>query len=347
MLKINLLGFFITMKTQLFLLFFSLLLFSSCEKAFINNADNSPRGNFEAFWQEVDRIYPYFEAKGINWDEIYDQFSPQVTDNTNPEDLFNTLSDMAYLLQDGHVDVYSPYGTASFDFKEGHPLNEPTHALTYMDDRISNSVLTFATVKDLDSIGYIQIRTFAGSISEFERIEEIINDFQDKKGIIIDVRSNGGGSDFNSLTIAGRFADKSRLYRLVTFRNGPEWDDFADWTHHYVDPMGSKQFHKPVVLLTNRSCFSACEGFTRMMKVFPNVTMVGDTTAGGSGSPLFRELPNGWEYRLSTWLVAEPETFDVLEGKGIAPDIQINISKADSLAGIDTILEKAIELIEE
>ena len=183
-------------------------------------------------------------------------------------------------------------------------------------------------------------------MSDFNKIEELVTDFQDKKGIIIDVRGNDGGSDFNSLAIAGRFADEARLYRLITFRNGPEWDDFADWTEHYVLPMGLTQFTKPIVLLTNRGCFSACEGFTRMMRAFPYVTVVGDTTAGGSGSPFFRELPNGWEYRLSTWLVAEPGSFDVLEGEGLPPDVTVHISAADSLAGIDRILEEAISLFQ-
>ncbi len=336
-----------TMKKHRFLLLFIFLTFTTCEKALLTEADNTPRSNFEAYWKDVDRNYPYFIAKGINWDEVYNEYSPQITDKSSNEDLFSTLSAMTLLLQDGHVDLRSPYGVTSFDFAEGHPFNEPSHALSYVEERISNSVLTFGVVKDRTDIGYIRIQTFAGNISEFERIDEIIEKFKDKKGIIIDVRSNGGGSDFNSLTIAGRFADKSRLYRLVTFRDGPEWDDFAEWTQHFVTPMGLRQFNKPVVLLTNRSCFSACEGFTRMMKAYPNVTMVGDTTAGGSGSPLFRELPNGWEYRVSTWLVAEPETFDVLEGKGLPPDIQVNISKADSLAGIDTILEQAIEILDQ
>ncbi|RMG88622.1 MAG: hypothetical protein D6714_00380 [Bacteroidetes bacterium] len=335
------------MKRRIGYLVLVVLVVAGCEKLFIDSPDNSVRGNFEAFWLDVDRIYPYLVAKNIDWDEVHDQYSAQITDQTTEKELFGILSEMVQILEDGHVNVWSSYGNASFDFAAGHPVNSNYHALNYIDNRISNSVLTFGTVKGHSDIGYIQIRTFGGSMSEFNRIEEIVQAFETTtKGVILDIRSNGGGSDLNGLIVAGRFADQSRLYRLITFRNGPEWTDFAPWSEHYVNPMGAVQYTKPVVVLTNRSCFSACEGFTRMMKVFPNVTVVGDTTAGGSGNPIYRELPNGWEYRLSTWLVAEPGSFDVLEGKGLPPDIQVNITEADSLAGIDRILEKAIELLD-
>ena len=320
-----------------------LLIALGCEKVFIEDADNSPMGNFEAFWQDIDRHYPYIQAKNIDWDAVYNEYQGQINSNTSDQELFDVLSEMVQILEDGHVNVWSPFGSASFDFTANHPYNSEVHALDYIENRISNPVLTFGRIKGHTDIGYIQIRTFGGSLSDFNRIDEIVQDFQDTKGIIIDIRSNGGGSDFNGLTIAGRFADETRLYRLITFRDGPEWDDFADWTEHFVNPMGNTSYQNPIIVLTNRSCFSACEGFTRMMKAFPNVMVVGDTTAGGSGSPFFRELPNGWEYRLSTWLVAEPVTFDVLEGRGIPPDIQVDISEADSLDGVDTILERAIE----
>jgi len=36
-----------------------------------------------------------------------------------------------------------------------------------------------------------------------------------------------------------------------------------------------------------------------MMRVNPNITLIGDRTGGGGGTPAFLELPTGWMYRFS------------------------------------------------
>ena len=166
------------------------------------------------------------------------------------------------------------------------------------------------------------------------------------KGIVVDVRNNGGGSDRNSKTVASRFFDEKRLFRYVRYRNGPRHSDFTDFIPDYIEPEGKTQFTKPVILLTNRRCFSATEDFVLAMRILPQVTVVGDTTGGGAGNPVLRVLPNGWLYRLSRWIeyTSEKESF---EGIGFAPDILVGISPADSLSGKDTILETAIRMLEQ
>ena len=82
------------------------------------------------------------------------------------------------------------------------------------------------------------------------------------------------------------------------------------------------------------------------MQVQPQVTIVGDTSGGGTGNPIFRELPNGWIYRLSTKYAVTADNL-LVDGKGISPDIAILTSVEDSINGIDRILEKGIEIIEQ
>jgi C-terminal processing protease CtpA/Prc len=81
------------------------------------------------------------------------------------------------------------------------------------------------------------------------------------------------------------------------------------------------------------------------MKVLPQVTIVGDTTGGGTGNPIYRELPNGWVYRLSTEYRAEADNY-IVDGKGVAPDFYVLTTVPDSIKGLDRILEKGIEIIE-
>ena len=80
------------------------------------------------------------------------------------------------------------------------------------------------------------------------------------------------------------------------------------------------------------------------MQVLPSVTIVGDTTGGGVGNPVFRELPNGWTYRLSTETDADAQG-RIMEGVGVFPDVPVPTTAADSANGIDRILEKGIDII--
>ncbi len=132
-------------------------------------------------------------------------------------------------------------------------------------------------------------------------------------------------------------------FRRYKYRTSPEHDEFSGWIEDFISPAGPRQFTGPVFVLTNRGSFSAAEDFVLAMRQFPHVQTLGDTTGGGTGNPVFRELPNGWAYRFSTWVMEGPNGFN-FEGAGIPPDHLVNISRQDSLAMRDMILEKAIEL---
>ncbi len=79
------------------------------------------------------------------------------------------------------------------------------------------------------------------------------------------------------------------------------------------------------------------------MRQLPNVTIVGDRTGGGSGLPFSSELPNGWSVRFSASPIYDPD-MQHLEF-GIDPDVKVDISSDDYNNNIDTIIEKAREII--
>ena len=51
------------------LLFFVVILFSSCEKA--DNYTMDARTNFEALWTIMDEHYCFFEYKDVDWKKVY------------------------------------------------------------------------------------------------------------------------------------------------------------------------------------------------------------------------------------------------------------------------------------
>lgn len=332
-------------KTLFFLIV--LVVFTACEKVvYDKNNYNSIENNFEVFWKEVDRNYAFFPYLNIDWDSVYSAYKPRITNNMHERQLFDVLSEMANLLKDGHVNLFSPYGVSVYsDWYKKYPVNTIKNINRYLESfKTATNVVQYGKIRNRN-IGYISVSSFVSDSDDYSVIDEIITNFANTDGIVIDVRSNGGGNSNNAMTIASRFADITYFIFKTRFRNGKGHDDFTDWTDVFLYPEGVR-YNKNVAVLTNRSCYSSTEWFISAMKVMPRVTIVGDTTGGGSGNPLQRQLPNGWFFRLSNSQKLLPEGVD-FQFTGIYPDVPVSISKADSTNGIDTILEKAITLLEE
>ena len=90
-------------------------------------ADN-PRGNFEALWRIIDERYSFFDYKaeqyGLDWDDVYKRYSPQISDDMTQAQLFEVLGNMLKELRDGHVNLYSSFDIArNWSFHENYPSN--------------------------------------------------------------------------------------------------------------------------------------------------------------------------------------------------------------------------------
>jgi carboxyl-terminal processing protease len=161
----------------------------------------------------------------------------------------------------------------------------------------------------------------------------------------VDVRDNPGGTDDVAEPIAARFYDQPRIFRTVRYRNGPAHDDFTEPRDDELEPAGARRFAGPVALLTNRGTFSSGETLVVALRTLPNVVIVGDTTGGGAGNPIHRELPNGWRYRVPRWVVFTADGFNY-EGIGLPPDVALGDTDAALAAGHDLILETAMAALE-
>ncbi len=332
------------MKRYSLILFLGL--FSSCGELFLgSDPKNTPESNFQILWQDFDKHYSRFDYNEINWDSLYSVYRPQVNSNTTGRQLFEIMSSMLANLRDSHAGIETAYGI-SYYRRKVYPSNFDIDIVqsNYLENTKHYSIFTYGQLSD--DLGYIHINSYMANKDSYKFIDNIVLDFETYNGIVIDVRDNGGGNSSNAEIIAGRFSDKERLYAYTKYKKGPDHNDFTELFPAYIWPKGDKQFKKPIALLTNRYSGSATEDFILMMKVFPYVTIVGDTSTGAlGGHPVTRELPNGWIYRLSTGRVYSNE-FISYEGIGIPPDIAVSITESDSLNGIDTILEKAIQLLD-
>jgi hypothetical protein len=324
----------------------TLFVLTGCEKViFEEDSYDTPENVFEVFWKEFDRHYAFFPYLNLDWDSVYRVYKPGIYNDMTDNALFDVLAEMTYLLKDGHVNLYSSNQYSNYTaWYDAYPLNQLNIGRYFEYVYHPNNIILYGKIRG-HSVGFVYISSFAGEKEDYEIIDEILDELSDLKGIVIDVRSNGGGNSQNADFIAGRFTDETYFAFKYRYRNGPGHTDFTRWYDYYLKPDSGSAYVKPVAVLSNRRSYSSTEWFISEMRVIPHATIVGDTTGGGSGNPMIRQLPNGWTFRLSNSQKQLPEGRD-FQYTGIYPDVPVWITPADSARGIDTILETAIDIIE-
>ena len=321
------------------LLFFCLP--SSCVK--IEEYPNNPHGNFEVLWKILDEHYCFFQYKEIDWNKIYTEYSQRIDHSMNNESLFMLLNEMLQELKDGHVNLATPFDIGRYwSWFEDYPRNFNANLLDmYLGSNYAISGGIRYKILE-DNIGYLYYKDFSSGLGE-ANIDYIIDKISICEGIIIDVRDNGGGLLSNVEKLAARFVNEKTLVGYIQHKTGKGHNDFSQPFARYNEPSPRLRYQKPVVVLTNRSCYSATNDFVNAMRYCPNVIIVGDKTGGGSGLPFHSEIPNGWSVRFSACPVFNAEMQQI--EFGIEPDIHIDLLKKDLNEGKDTLIETARSIL--
>lgn len=332
-------------KYILLILAATLVAFSSCVDE--DELPNTPQGNFEALWKIIDERYCFFDYKsheyGLDWNDVYNKYKVRVTSMMTDRQLQEVLGDMLAELRDGHVNLST---TADFSrywaWKEAYPTNfSDTLQRRYLgtDYKIAGGM----RYKILDdNIGYIYYGSFESGIGE-SNLDDVIYSMMLCRGIIIDIRNNGGGNVTYAEKFAARFLNEKTLVGYIQHKTGKGHNDFSELQEQYLSPSSRLRWQKGVCLLTNRSVFSAANEFTKYMKCCPKVKVVGDVTGGGAGMPMTNMLPNGWFVRYSACPMYDSQKQST--EFGIAPDYKVDMTDEDFARGEDTIIEFARELL--
>lgn len=333
------------MKKYIFLLWTSLFFFGSC----IHEPDlykNTDEGNFEALWNIIDTRYCYLDYKNIDWDSIYAAYKNNLWRAKDDKyALFDLFSNMLDELKDGHVNLYSDFDISRYDkwYTDSVANYYSSIIKNYYIDRDFRIAggLRYAKLKDYN-IGYVYYGSFSNGFSD-RNMKNIFEYFNDCSALIIDVRDNGGGSLTYSELLASYFFEEETVTGYMLYKNGSGHSDFSKPTEVKTPAHKTIKWERPVAVLTNRYSYSATNDFVARIKHAPNAFTVGSWTGGGGGMPLSSELPNGWMVRFSACPMLDAEKNHT--EWGIAPDYWTEITDEDEVNNIDTILEKAIEII--
>ncbi|MFQ6199200.1 S41 family peptidase [Streptomyces sp. NPDC000405] len=332
----------------------------------------NPRAVFDTFWQTYKENYPFFAMKGIDWQATRNHYRPQITNRTTDDELFTILTKMIEPLHDGHTYVTrGDCGAKPDNCFGGHRADTPfpsAELIKKIDASITAQVGAVhqwgqghgkgkIAIADLpDGTGYLRLtgfvnytddHTFEADAAELDRALDAV--FTDRRvrslrGLVLDLRFNGGGSDRLGLRVAERLTDRPYTAYLKQARDDAE--DPARFTPAEpvrVLPHHGPVYTGPVALLTGRLTISAGETTTQaLMGRAPGVVRIGQNTNGSFSDVLERRLPNDWRFGLPNEVFRDAGTGRSYDGDGIAPHVRVPVfTDAEFAAGRDSALAEA------
>jgi hypothetical protein len=293
---------------------------------------------------EIGSNYSFFEMKSIDWDVVTKRYDSLSQTGMNNPDFFDLLSKLIAELEDGHASLYAGFNkylhydvfldyetNFNFSFIQRQYLNE------------INEIGPFVYSKLNETTGYLYYSSFGNNFSD-DQLKYLGNYFSDCDGLIIDVRDNNGGAADNISQLMQFIVKEEAHFGNLTTRSNFEGEATFETKEIYIKPEGNKPlFNQEIVVLTNRGCYSSCNVFAAYMSQLPNVTLVGDTTGGGTGMAVGSVLANGWKYRYSAgeFTLADGSSFEL----GFAPDETVITTATDEANGKDMIIERALEIL--
>ncbi|MEW2807687.1 S41 family peptidase [Streptomyces massasporeus] len=332
-----------------------------------------PRTAFDVFWHSFAENYPFFAAKGVDWQAMRDRYRPEVHADTTRKELFGIFSDMVRPLYDAHVAVRD----GDQVFAQVRPGTQPPG------EELDTKVKKFITERDLKNApyrqdfangrityadlagraagqGYLRISGFGGyapdgapypaHLAELDRALDTIlttDRTQRLKGLIIDLRINGGGSDALGIHIAERLTDTPYVAYAKRARNHP-----TDPGRHTrpepirVVPASGPRYTGPIAVLTSGTTVSAGETFTQALIDRPGGTVrVGQPTQGVFSDVMERSLPNGMTAMLPNeeFLNRSGRTYD---GAGIPPHLTEPVfTKEEFAEKRDSAFDRAVSVL--
>jgi carboxyl-terminal processing protease len=166
----------------------------------------------------------------------------------------------------------------------------------------------------INGIGYVRIIEFdSNTDSQFStQVDSLIN--QGAKGLIFDVRNNPGGLVDSAEKMIDKLVPAGAVVR-VKDKNGKITEPYMS---------DASQVNLPMAVLTNQNTASAAELFTAALRDYGKAKSIGTKTFGKGTMQEIINLDDGTALELSVAYFYPPKS-DSFEGKGITPDIEVNL----------------------
>ena len=184
------------------------------------------------------------------------------------------------------------------------------------------------------NVGYMKLDGFNDTSLSGPTAIAAMNFLAYTDALIIDLRTNGGGSPTLIQTIMGYLLEEPTHLNSFYIRDGDSLKQF--WSAPYVP--GPKMVDTELYVLTSGYTFSAAEEFTYNIKNLERGTIVGEVTGGGAhpvAAYLFDDM--NLLVRVSFGRAINPISGTNWEGVGVQPDIEVPADQALDTAYLDAL----------
>ncbi len=187
-----------------------------------------------------------------------------------------------------------------------------------------------------NNIAYVKLNSFSNTSGDDVRaaLQELLA--QNPKGLILDLRYNGGGYLDQAINVGSEFLPDGVV----------AYEEYGDGTRQTFTASGDGLATQiPMVVLVNEWSASASEVVAGALQDRGRAQLVGTTSYGkGTAQNWIALSDNEGAIRvtIARWLTPNQRN---VTGTGLTPDVPVEISEADVQAEVDTQLNKAIELL--
>ncbi|MBI5933110.1 MAG: S41 family peptidase [Chloroflexi bacterium] len=188
-----------------------------------------------------------------------------------------------------------------------------------------------------NDIAYVKVSTFGDKTTPelIAALEELMA--QNPKGLILDLRNNGGGYLQTAVEVSSQFLPKDEVVLYEQYGNGQK--------DSYKSLEGGLALDVPMVVLVNEGSASASEIVAGALQDLERAKLIGVVSYGKGSVQIWNALTNeqgAVRVTIAKWLTPSGRTIHQL---GLTPDVYVSMTEEDYINDRDPQLDAAIETL--
>lgn len=205
-------------------------------------------------------------------------------------------------------------------------------------DTIVDQPVRYYMLDDKLKVGYIELRSFTSRRAS-EQMSEAVKSLRAKgmKGLVLDLRYNGGGLVNMAVDIGGLFVGKE----VILYTRG------RDGVKDPVKSTVAKIVDVPVICLVNEYSASAAEILAGALQDLKGATILGAPTFGKGLVQTYYPISNGSAVGITTQVYLTPAGKEITHDTPIQPDILLVVTDEELIALKEAAGKKAAEMTAE
>lgn len=222
-------------------------------------------------------------------------------------------------------------------------LDEYSHYYSeyeYNEEEENNAIFTLYADRMIDDILYLRVRVFNKQTGNM--VKQSLENHPEAKGVILDLRGNGGGMFNEALKVAKLFCDNE----IITYTAGRD-----DENKHYYTSGEGALYSGPLIVLIDGNTASAAEVLAGGLQEQSRAKIIGAHSFGKGTIQKITVMSNGGRLFLTSEQFFTPSG-KVIHKKGIEPDVCLNHvvdgqCEQEERINNEEDIEKAIEILRE